>query len=55
MVMTLPNPYTLGSGIFDVVALLSNEDKVSVLLYAMELLPVDTKYVSCTLMQHVPY
>jgi hypothetical protein len=53
--MTLSNPCTLGPGVSDVVALLSNEDKVSVLLYAMELLPVDTKYVSHTLMQHVPY
>ena len=44
--MTLPLPNrTLGSSICDVVTWLPNEDQISVLLYAMECLPVDIKYV----------
>jgi len=46
--MTLPNPDTLNSGVCDVVAFLTNEDRESVLLHAMELLPVDAKYVTHT-------
>jgi hypothetical protein len=50
--MTLPIPIpnypdsTLLSNICDVAAFLANEDRVSVLLYAMEHLPIDTKYVT---------
>jgi hypothetical protein len=51
--MTLPNPDTSNSGVCDVVAFLANEDRESVLLHAMELLPVDTQYVTHTLARRV--
>lgn len=42
--MALPNP-SPSSIICDVVTLLPNEDQINVLLYALECLPVDVKYV----------
>ena len=44
--MTLPPPNpTVSSSIYDVVTWLPNKDQISVLLYAMECLPVDVEYV----------
>jgi len=54
--MTLPNPDpTLGSSIYDVVQWLPNEGQINVLLYAMECLPVDIKYVDHISAQDPPY
>jgi hypothetical protein len=44
--MPLSNPDMLDSSISNVVALLPNEDKMSVLLYAMGYLPADARYVN---------
>jgi len=45
--MSVFNPRMLDASIRDVVELLSDKDKTSVLLYAMEHLPMHTEYVSC--------
>ena len=44
--MPLSNPDMLDSSISNVVALLPNEDKINVLLYAMGCLPADGRYVN---------
>ena len=46
-----PNPDTSNSGVCDVVGFRASEDRESVLLHAMELLPIDAKYVTHTLAQ----
>jgi len=45
----------LDSSICNVVALLPNEDKINVLLYAMGRLPVDDRYVNRILAHDVSY
>lgn len=44
--MSVFNPKMLDASIRDVVDSLSNNDKTSVLLYAMERLPLNSEYVS---------
>ena len=53
--MPLPDPDMLDSSICNVVALLPNEDKINVLLYAMGRLPVDDRYVNRILAHDVSY
>jgi len=53
--MPLPNPDVLDSSICNVVALLPNEDKVNVLLYAIGRLPVDDRCVIRLSAQYVSY
>ena len=53
--MPLSNPDMLDSNISNVVALLPNEDKINVLLYAMGCLPADSRYVNRRLAQDVSY
>lgn len=46
MTITTPNNSDmLSSGIGNVATLLANDDRINVLLYAMEHIPMDVKYV----------
>jgi hypothetical protein len=52
--MSVFNPKMLDASIRDVADSLSNNDKTSVLLYAMERLPLHTKYVWYGIGQNSP-
>jgi hypothetical protein len=55
MTLSLTKPGMLVFSICDVVTLLPNEGRINVLLYAMECLPMNLKWVSCIAAQDVSY
>ena len=55
MTPSLTKPGVLVSSICDVVTLLPSEGRINVLLYAMECLPMDHKWVGCIAAQDVSY